>query len=268
MKTTRRRFIAGISGTAVTAIPAAAATANSCGEPTTAQENPVLLAAYARFVAAVDEHSKAREALEWLADEWRHRWPSAPEDILGGANADNCGCSRWGDNAERDIIGRYIFRDTSGLTKRFTRKQRESTPRTCFIVDTPGSIAASIAAWSEPRTGRTPEIAARKTVEQQSMLAALREKLRLSEAYYAETTRLRIFAGVKMFKERIAAAEIEQRNAAIAVSQGTAFTTHGLRIKAETMKIEHAEILRFGGVAADAARLIESVLSVTGGSST
>ncbi|MCT7665692.1 hypothetical protein [Shinella kummerowiae] len=263
MKTTRRRFIAGISGTAVTAIPAAA-TANSCGEPTTAQENPVLLAAHARFLAAVDEHSKARDALEWLADEWRHRWPVAPEAILGGANADN----RWAESAERDIIGRYVYRDTSRLTKRFTKKQRECTPRACFSVDRPASINASIVVWSEPRIGRTPEIVARKIIEQRRILAELREKLRLSEAYYAEITTLRELADVRKFKDRITAAEVEKRNAAAAVSKATAFTTAGLRIKAETMKIEHAEILRFGGVVADAARLIESVLSVTGGSST
>ncbi|MFX7329178.1 hypothetical protein ABTI69_20540, partial [Acinetobacter baumannii] len=55
-------------GAAVAALPAEAAPA----------ENPELIAAYERFVAARAERAAAEDALEWLADEWRHLWPLAP----------------------------------------------------------------------------------------------------------------------------------------------------------------------------------------------
>lgn len=75
------------------------------GRPLTGSENPDLLQAHERMIAARTELADAKSALEWIADEWRHLWPLAPEELLGGANA---GFSDT--TAERDIVGNRVAR--------------------------------------------------------------------------------------------------------------------------------------------------------------
>lgn len=108
-------------------------------------ENPALLLAFDRFNAARAEAMEAKSALEWLVDEWRHVWPLAPEEILSGTNAHLHGS---GHSAERDIIGNYLMRDTSGLTSRLSREQRAQLPNTCFFVITPNEAGETIEAWA------------------------------------------------------------------------------------------------------------------------
>ncbi|AOF89788.1 hypothetical protein [Sinorhizobium sp. RAC02] len=270
MKTTRRRFIAGISGIVASTIPAATATANSCIEPTIAQENPALLAAYERFVAACAEVATAEDALEWLVDEWRHRWPSAPEEILGGTNADRS-FSLISKTAEKDIAGRFIRRPTADLTARMTRKMRESTPVACFSVETPEGIQRVITAWEIPRKGRTPAAQARHQKEQQKVLAKYRRKLPLSQAYYAETARLREASGVEKYIQRINAAKNEQQRASRAVSYAEAFTMAGIAFKAAALTADNTlDVFRKqeAGIFGEMTRFIDATLSVIGRAST
>lgn len=262
MRTTRRTFLGGI---AAASVPTGAAVAAL--QPEAQQdENPELLAAYDRFLAARAEVAAAEDALEWLVDEWRHRWPSAPEAILGGANADS-GAGDWGDTAERDIAGRFIRRETAGLTNRMTRKMRERMPFTCFSVETPEYIAEVIRRWEHPRSGRTPAALARNIAEQQRVLAKYRAKLSLSEAYHAETARLREASGVEKCKQRLHVARIDACNASRAASNIEAFTPLGIVLKAKTITSEDAiNVFRKqeAGILGEMTRFIDATLAVLG----
>ncbi|MCA2377585.1 hypothetical protein ATU3C_12575 [Agrobacterium genomosp. 3 str. RTP8] len=199
MKTTRRNFIGGAAAASlpVTATTCVAVTAiqAEAAAPAPIAENPVLLAAYARLLDAQTELREAKDALEWIGDEWRHLWPLAPEELLGAWNAN------WGarnDGAERDIIGRFLLRDTSVLCKRLAKKQRQETPRACFFVMTADEASEIIALWTDsaPR-GKSPKAIARHFAHRERVLAKTQQHLALAREYEAETNRLRETAGVE-----------------------------------------------------------------------
>jgi len=250
---------------ALAAIPTSAAVAALPAE-TAPAENPELIAAYDRFLAARAEVAAAEDALEWLVDEWRHLWPLAPEEILGGANADKSSGS-YADNAERDIAGRFIQRDTVDLTKRLSRKWREKHQRTCFHVETPEQIERVIRGWERPRSGRTAAALARNVAVQQRVLAEYRAKLPLSKAYYAETARLREASGVEKCKQRLRAARIDESQASRAVSNIEAFTPLGIILKAKTITTDNAiNVFRKqqAGILGEMTRFIDATLAVLG----
>lgn len=254
---------------AVAAVPAGTAVAALSAEaaPT---ENFELIAAYERFVAARAEVAAAEDALEWLVDEWRHRWPSAPEEILGGAGADRS-YSPSNETAEKDIAGRFIRRPTADLTVRMTKKMRESTPVACFSVETPEEIQRVITAWKIPRKGRTATAQARHQKEQQKVLVKYRKKLPLSQAYYAETARLREVSGVEKYIQRINAAKNEQQRASRAVSNAEAFTMAGIAFKAAALTADSTlDVFRKqeAGIFGEMTRFIDATLSVIGRPST
>ena len=240
-------------GTAVAAVP-----------PQTAQdENPELLAAYDRFLAARADVAAAEDALEWLVDEWRHLWPLAPEEILGAANAD-----QYTADAERDIAGRIITRNTADLTKRFTRLQREKWPTACFCVRCPEQLQGTIEAWEKPRTGRTEKALARNRAEQARVLSEYQHKLRLSEEYFAETARLIEASGVNQVKRRIRTAKGQLDRACSDVSYEPAHTVAGLRLKAEVLQTQDEGMAPYlrdkGGALGAMALFIEATLEVIG----
>lgn len=266
MKTTRRTFIGGIAAASVPTVSVAAVAVKPAALEEV-PENPGLLKAYQRFLDARSEQVAAKDALEWLVDEWRHRWPLAPEEILGGANADG----RFGsapDNAERDIAGRFVFRDTAPLTTRLTRKMRGRNPRLCFSIETPEQIQAGIDRWQTPRPGRTAASIARNLVEQQRILAKYRAALPLSRAYHAETERLRKASGVAQVTHRIKVAETAFDRACRDVSHEKAYTFEGLRMKAEVLQVHDnglaIHLLPKGGAIGGMARFIEATLDVIG----
>lgn len=240
-------------GAAVAAVPTQTAQA----------ENPELLAAYDRFLAARAEVAAAEDALEWLVDEWRHLWPLAPEEILGCANADN-----YTAGAERDIAGRIIVRETSDMTKRATRRWREEYPRTCFTVHDPDWFQDVIDRWKTPRTGKTEKALARNRAEQARVLSEYRHKLRLCEEYFAETARLLKASGVDQVKQRIKTARAALDRACSDVSHAPTYTIAGLRLKAEVLQVQDngmAPHLRDkGGSLGAMARFIEATLDVIG----
>jgi hypothetical protein len=207
---TRRAFLksAPVALVSSAILPASAYAATSGAAdvnvaPMTA--NPALIEAHGRLKAALAEREEAKDALEWLADEWRHLWPLAPEELLRGANADRYG-SR--DTAERDIIGNFIYRDASALTMRLSREFRAANARTCFHVETSADAQETLDAWTarEP-TGRTEKALARNRALREECIQEYSHKVALAREYEAETERLRNAAGVSKAQERIQIAE-------------------------------------------------------------
>lgn len=124
-----------------------------------------MVEAYQRFLRARTELTSAKDALEWLADEWRHLWPLAPEEILDGANADRFSSSQ--EAAEKDILGRFIHRDTTPLTKRLTRSMRNESPRLCFSIYTPERTRERIAFFESPSKAKALNALSKETARRQ-----------------------------------------------------------------------------------------------------
>lgn len=268
MKTSRRSFL---GGAAIASLPvsagasvAASAIQTDAAQATAIAENPDLLAAHARLLDAQAELRAAEDALEWIADEWRHLWPLAPEELLGGSNA-HIGGGVWGDTAERNIIGQYLYRDTSGLTQRFDKRQREKTPRTCFSVTPPDELKETITRWENrsPR-GRTPKAVERQRKERAEMLARYRAKLVLAEEYEAHTNALRQKAGVDQARRRVVLAKDGLNTACSEISKIPAVGMTGLFIKANAMDaFGYLEVFKGSdGIMGEMARFVHQVISI------
>lgn len=231
-------------------------------------ENPELLAAYARLQEACNELAEANDALLWIADEWRHRWPLAPEELLGGANAQNhCGGWRWKDQAERDIIGRHLFRDTSAFTIRFNKKQKQAMPVTCFSVMTVEEAEEFVSAVEKrvPR-GRSEASREKNKERNNDLLSFYKRALELAREYHAQTEALREAAGVEAAKARVKAAEEAIFKFRNQISRIPAFGAEGLRVKFEGVKAsgDFAKCLHFEGIFGDMARLIQQFVELSG----
>lgn len=225
------------------------------------EENPDLIRANDDLIAARSDLKSAKNALEWFCDEWRHRWPAAPEKILGIANADRVyEC----ENAETDIAGRFIYRDTGDLLVRMTPEMQARTPRSCFAVERPDWLKERVAMWERPVTARTPKALAKKLAEQDRVLTKFREKLRLSESYWAETARLREASGVEQVKKRVADAERAVDVAADRVSRIPALTHSGLCIKAYAIAGggHFDRFLECTGILGEMSRLVSSMRDI------
>lgn len=263
MKTTRRAFLGSV---AVASLPAASAAATAL--PTTdipvVSETPDLLAAHERLIAARHELAAAKSALEWIADEWRHLWPLAPEELLGVAGADRHMGTAQG---ETDIIGNFIRRDCKTLTKRLSPQFRKIDRYDCFSVIT----ASHAQNWLEdfqqrkPR-GKTAEALAHSQEVIDRNVREYRERIELAHTYEAETTRLRKAAGVDIAKERITTAENSFYDACGEISKIPAFGPEGLQIKLEALnatgllvKFERAE-----GIIGEMARFITTAMEIKG----
>ncbi|MDX3927656.1 MAG: hypothetical protein QHC90_17840 [Shinella sp.] len=266
---TRRKALgllaaASVPPTAVVAAAAATPTAVAANVCQGVSENPELLAAYERFKAARAEVAAAKDALEWLADEWRHVWPLAPEEILDGANAHQNG---RGETAERDIAGRFVMRDTNVLKKRLTAKFRAENDKTCFSVISTDQASETVSTWAQQTpAGRTEKALARNRVYRDEAIQRWQRKLELAREYEAETARLRAASGVEKAKSRIEIAESEFRMACVDISRAQAITGEGLRIKAEAIKSHSlVGIVQLqSGILGDMARFIDNALNVIG----
>jgi len=251
----RRRVLVGLAA----ASTASAGTVIAAPAPSSAvvEENPALIAAREEFRAAADELKAANEALEWLADEWRHLWPLAPEEILGAVNAQlrrNSGEFP----AETDIAGNYLLRDCSVLTKRLSKEFRSNNGRTCFCLRRADDIAQRLEAWRNAKPkGRAAEKYAR----------ALEAALPLARAYEAETKRLRDLSGVADVRKRIEMARTRLTSAELEIRRLPARTMAGVTIKAATLLTTYdgMGLQDMGGILGDAYELAKAVLAVSEG---
>lgn len=230
---TRRRVLLGLgAATASAAVVVAPSIAKS--ETVERKENPELLKAHEALKDARNEFAEATDALTWIADEWKHLWPLAPEPLLGCGNVDRAGRN---EDAERDIIGRYIKRDTSDLTRRMSSaKFRRENPSICFAVMSPEEAREQLEFWKNrvPK-GRTEKALAQNTATRAHFIADLELKLSLAIQYRAETDSMRKAAGVQQAKDRIETAKNHVRQIGIDISTIDAFTPQGLRIKADAL---------------------------------
>jgi hypothetical protein len=268
---TRRAFLksapAAIVSSAVLPASASAASASAVSaEPVAA--SPALVEAYGRLRAAFVEEREAKEALEWIADEWRHRWPLAPEELLWGANADRCGS--WRDTAERDIIGNIIHRDTSALGKRFSAKFRSETPKTCFSVQTSESLQDTVDAWTEREpTGRTEKALARNRVRRTEVIQEYSQKVALARQYEAETERLRQAAGVSEAQDRVLEAKRQVASACRDISNLPATNVKDVLIKGEAILTDDLvkACKSHPGILGDMVRFVQDTIDLSVGAS-
>lgn len=263
----RRSLLLGMAA-ASAAVAVAPTPARPASESAAAPmgENPELVAAYDRFSEACTELKTAKANLDWLADEWRHRWPLAPEELLLNANADDKRHSTAG--AERDIIGRFLLRDTSTVTKRLSREFREKTRQACFTLLTSEKAREQLDRWERhaPK-GRTAKSLARNLAFREEAIKDCTRDIALAEQYEAETARLRKASGADVALQRVKDADRKLNSAAAAVSFLPALTLEGVGMKATAAGIGAHEMIKL--VSEDKsplgqlARLAGSVLQVT-----
>ena len=268
MKTTRRTFL---GGAAAISLPVAAGT---CVADTTIQaeaatpapiaENPDLLAAYDRLQVAQVELREAKDALEWIADEWRHLWPLAPEELLGPAGADRHMGHAVG---ETDIIGNFILRDCATLTTRLSPQFRKIDRRDCFSIITSTEAQSWLEDFQQrkPR-GRTPEALAQSQEVIERNIREYSQRVELARAYEKEIARLRKVAGVEEAKRRIEDAKEEFFAACSDVSKIPAFGPEGLLIKAEAINATGYMdgFTRSEGFVGEMARFVQQVIDMSG----
>ncbi|MBY2993758.1 hypothetical protein HF263_03870 [Rhizobium leguminosarum] len=270
--TTRRALLWGLAAASTAAAVAVAPDAQGAGALTSSgfpdqPESPALISAYQSFCDASVDLKEAHQAREWLADEWKHRWPLAPEALLWGANAQD---GSYLDDGERDIIGRYIVRDTADLTKRMSAKFRRATPRTCFSVLTSSRAREIVEKWkrSSPK-GRTEKARVRHELFRDKMIREYETNIVLAEQYEAETARLREISGAEA--ARLLVKEVDGRvlTAANEVSQCRAYTVAGLGMKADALTVTASALMKITksdeSPLGQIARFIESVAEVAGG---
>jgi len=229
--------------------------------------NPTLVEAHARLKAALAEQREAKDALEWLADEWRHLWPLAPEELLGVANADI-----YSDlaqkKAERDIIGTFIRRDTSDLTTRLTVKMRRESPRLCFAIVTSDEAQKTVDAWTarEPE-GRTEKALIRSRARREKCIREYAQKVALAREYEAETERLRQAAGVTKAQDRILEANSQVSAACFEILRIPAANLKDLAIKGEAIVMDDLVIAvaSQNGILGQMARFIKDTVDFSGG---
>lgn len=269
MNPTRRTVLGGIAAASVAAgaVAAVAATSTVALAGQGAQENPELLEAYAEYSAAQADVAAGNDALEWLADEWKHLWPLAPEELLEGANAHNRASYIEGPPAECDILGRPLMRETAGLTKRLTSAQRVDCATTCFTLQTESNARKRLANWQAhiPK-GRTEKSLAKAHATKARFISQLTRQLELAREYEAETARVRAASGVEAMQEQVIAAEARRLAACAAISRFPAYTGQGLRIKAESLlftgrDLFDAQCLQ-GGLMGDISRFIKATVAV------
>lgn len=256
---TRRNFLATTAAASVP-VSASSAEAQRALTPVPQQENPVLLEAYQRFLAARSELAAAKEALDWLADEWRHLWPLAPVELLWTANAQDQFTSRA--KAECDIAGRYLMRSSNDFP---TRRPAKHPTMTCYSLVT-SEYAEEMLDYSRRRVpaGRTTKSLARNTAMRDEAVQTWKQRAQLARQYEMETARLSAESGVEKVKHRVAAARSALAAACSDISRAEVRTMDGLRIKCEALKVNGVPqaVVMQDTILGEMARFIDATLAV------
>ncbi len=255
----RRSLLAALGATAATVAaptPEASAELPKVASP----ENPALLEAYERYLSAAAELADAENALEWLNDEWRHRWPLAPEELL------NLSSNEYDPNVERDLIGRVVMREATELTKRLHADFRREPRKVCFTLYTEEYLESRIHCLSSPVKARTDKAVTRRQIERDRLLAEHRDTLKLAREYYVETATVRELSGVAAVQERLANARVNHRREADAVWNEPALTADGLRVKAAVFASDNivSGMAKMNGTLSGLARFIQETSRIIG----
>ena len=222
------------TATIATAVPVAAVARTSIVPVDAPQESPGLVTAYRELTASIAERKAATDALDWLAAEYRHLWPLAPEELLSGANAHRHDCHNV---AERDIAGRYIMRDVATMTKTVSRRFREANVSTGFSVDTSDQIKEWLERWrANTPKGRTATALARATKRRRDMIDKLEGKLALAKQYEAEKDKLTKASDALAMRDRWAQADRRFILAVYAIERIPALTMTGVWMKADAKR--------------------------------
>ncbi|RWB98839.1 MAG: hypothetical protein EOQ56_19070 [Mesorhizobium sp.] len=226
----RRRMLLGLAAASTAAAAITVASAAGCAPV----ENPELVRLGNRLSDASAEYLAALEEIEWIAAEWKHRWPLAPNEIT------------WprGDftNGERDIAGRFLRRPGEEL--RCVRDVR--------------NLAAIVATDRPLRHNASDAMRARHA----NWLATAKRELKIGKAYHAETARLRDVSGMDLAKARAAAAKKSLSDLVTAIMEQPGTTMEGMLIKAQAISTYEKSIARKYPFEAElwAAQLAASVL--------
>lgn len=197
--------------------------------PGYAVETPEIVTALQGLAEARKALDVASTDLDWFKAEWRHRWPSAPEEILGIANADRFGTTS---TPETDILGAFIYRSAEELPQRMGKRAKVGL-RLCFAVETPAELTerAAFIRGQSPR-GRLPHTLEKDRARLAKYLALTERQLATSEAYFAERARILELSGAAQMLQRHADAKRAVVAAFAAVSRAPVTSVWGLRAKA------------------------------------
>jgi hypothetical protein len=205
---TRRTALAATGAALAAALSEVAA---SAAAPAAHAPSPAIAAAFeAAFEAVTATHREllnARADRDWLADEWRHRWPRAPES------------AKWHSSdgtIETDIIGR-VYRDAAG--KPICLKPTEEMirwRRWADYLDRPMRANASMKARQ------------RRAEWRQNQLREIAQ----AESYFSEIQRLRAASGAAAALARVDAAERDLDAAIAALLSEPSRSLADLRVKA------------------------------------
>jgi len=231
----RRNVLMGLA-----AVPTVAAPAAVTASPIEAEERQTLIKAWEDFRAAEAEYYAAKDALEWLADEWKHLWPRAPES------------ARWHGSdgiVEADIAGRS-YRDERGYVISLKTLKELARGRE----------------WVEAQQPR--KRVKDRAKEEQRLLKWKREwlaEIDEAEAYYDRIAKLRTAAGAEAANKRVDTALVAMTAAATRVSKEPARTLYGVRLKADAVlgTMEAYGIKADNSFIGDAQRLADAVMNMT-----
>lgn len=201
------------AGASIVAFPATAATPAETAEPIAPVANPELVALLGDLKAAKDELAWAEDAMEWLFDEWRHRWPLTPDEItLRGFR------EKHGDS-EVDLQGRPVMRPGEQYARRLY-----SLEDLAWHVD---YMARRV---KKARTAKTLAFALKA-------LAKIKHDLRLGQEYYREIERIKEASGLRAAKARVEAAKGEIYRLGEAIMAMPPSSIACLTVKAEAVEL-------------------------------
>ncbi|TIL25714.1 MAG: hypothetical protein E5Y88_12255 [Mesorhizobium sp.] len=200
----RRRMLLGLAAASTAAAAITAASAAGCAPV----ENPELVRLGNQLPEAAAEYRAALDEIEWIAAEWKHRWPLAPDEITmpRGNYIDG----------ERDIAGRLLKRPGEEHV-RCVRDVR--------------NLAAIVATDRPPRHNASEATRARRA----HWLARAKRELKIGKAYKSQTARLRDISGMDLAKARVAAAKKSLSDLVTAIMEQPGTTMEGMLIKAQAV---------------------------------